>query len=1069
MSELPVAPRELVVASAGAGKTYRLSQRIIQLLDGGAAAEEIFASTFTRKAAGEILDRVLLRLADGALDPEAAGSLGLDSERCLELLGDLVRRLHAVNVGTLDSFFQRISRSFSLELGLPVRWALSDGPAETRLRSEAISRLLEQADRGVAVELVRLLQGGQARRGVHDLLLEQVASLHGLYRELDRQVEDPWGFPPEERSREGPVSEKELAEAAEAIARADVPLTGSGAPDRNWVKARDDAAEWVRTRTFDPLLEKGLGKKIVLREPTYRGKSISEPLAAALSGALELVRRELADEVQRRADALGRLLPLYDRRIRELRREAGLYQFEDVTRVLAESGAGGRGDQLHYRLDARIRHILLDEFQDTSLSQWWAIRPLVEEILSGYEGERGVVIVADPKQSIYGWRGGEPRIVEAIRRDFRIPEASLHESWRSAPVVLGFVNQVFGALPGADVLEGEDENTATAWLENFTPHVPAEPLEKLPGHVRVEVGPSGDSARASVRPRILALAARRVLELSRTCPGATVGVLTRTNRAVARLMGELRRLEVDASEEGGVPLADSPAVLSLLALLRMADHPADSVARYQAAHTPVATLVDGFEWRSEAAAARVAAGIRRRLAREGYGPVVGGWVRQLEPRASSRDRRRLRQLAELAFRWDEHATLRPDDFVRWVEEERVEDPAASRIRVMTVHQAKGLQFDMVVLPDLDQSLLGRGGEKVYPYRPAPDAPVTRVYPGMKKSVVALFPALGPAVAQAREARLRDGLSGLYVALTRARFGLHLILAPDPASGPSRATSGARLVREALGATGRIEEGQVLLEEGRSDWWNDPAAPHRVRPRRTPAGRPQPEPAAQVPGSPPGGEPPLVRTRASRRRRRLLPRRTPSELEGGGKVRLERLFHPGGASARREGTVIHEWLRELEWVGQGLPSEVELRRIARAAVPGFGEVEELAAALQRWVEVPEVWGALSRDSYPDGVVLHRERLFLRRDGDRLVQGVVDRLVVAPGREGSPGRAWILDYKTDRIEGGPEGDVATMLRSRVELYRPQLEAYRRAVAGEERLPLERVEASLIFLRPGRVVKV
>ena len=128
--------REVVLASAGSGKTYRLSSRLIGLLAIGVAPEEILASTFTRKAAGEIMDRVLLRLAEGASDPVSAQELAesmpagvppehLTQEGCSDLLSKTVGELHRLQVVTLDAFFFRVARAFALELGLPQSWKLA--------------------------------------------------------------------------------------------------------------------------------------------------------------------------------------------------------------------------------------------------------------------------------------------------------------------------------------------------------------------------------------------------------------------------------------------------------------------------------------------------------------------------------------------------------------------------------------------------------------------------------------------------------------------------------------------------------------------------------------------------------------------------------------------------------------------------------------------------------------------------------------------------------------------------------------------------------------------------------
>jgi ATP-dependent helicase/nuclease subunit A len=1072
-------PRELVVASAGAGKTYRLSSRIIELLASGAAPEEIFASTFTRKAAGEILERVLLRLAVGGSEEKGMADPELTRLECLHLLEILVRRLHAVNVGTLDSFFQRMARAFQMELGLPPGWTLSDGPAEEGLQAEAVARLLDRVDEGALVELLRLLQGGEARRGVHQLLMDEVAELHDLYRELDPGVADPWGFDFAADPSPSPGRD-EFTALAGAIRETPVPLTRKGEPKKNWVKARDKAADELAGGRLEDFVSGGLAGKVLAGDPTYYREEIPDPLLSRIEEGVELVRRALRPRLQARTQALGRLLGRYAQGVEELRRERGRYRFDDVTRALASSVTGGLGTELHYRLDARVRHILLDEFQDTSLAQWWALRPLVAEILSGYEDERGAVIVADPKQSIYGWRGGEPRILEAIQEDFTLPLESLHRSWRSSPVVLDFVNTVFGTLDRSSVIDEELAGARDRWLESFTPHEAQ--WEALPGHVRVEVGPAGDNPRSSVQPRLLAAAAERVAELHRSCPNASIGVLTRSNRVVSRLIAELRRLGIQASEEGGVPVGDSPAVLSLLALLQLVDHPGDTVARYQVAMTPVnriarEVLVDeggpdpdgeGFPWRSTHAAEAVGRRLRERFIVEGYGPVVAGWVRVLveaaDPAApvSPRDRRLLRQLSELAYQWDEAGGgLRSGEFVRWVREERVQEPSAALVRVMTVHQSKGLEFDVVVLPDLDHSLLPRGGDPVLPFRPRPDAPVSRVFPGVRRELLPLFPELTEASLQSREAGFRDGLSGLYVALTRARFALELMIRPDGKSVSSASTP-ARIVREALSKEERIEPGQLLFERGSREWWEDPRAPERFRRREAPPASSSGSPGDAPTGdAPPEGVPtpeaPLPLFRAATARRRLLPRRSPSELEGGGRLRLAHLLHQGAAEARLRGSLVHAWFEAVGWIEDGEPSTEELRAIAGRVAPELRDLEGWIGRFREWLRDPRLRPALSRESYPKGARLHRERPFLVRDGGRLVQGVVDRLVVAPHVSGSP-RAWILDYKTDRALDGIG-----------ERYRPQIEAYRRAVAREEGVPVEAVEAALVVLEARRLVSL
>jgi ATP-dependent exoDNAse (exonuclease V) beta subunit len=145
--------RTLIRASAGTGKTFRLSGHFLTQLFNGHAPESILATTFTRKAAGEILGRVLLRLADAADNDATAKELGrqlkLPSGKVTQktaqvLLERLASELHRVRVCTLDSFFQQLARCLSPELGLPPGWTIIDEATDQDLRAQAIDAVLAQ-------------------------------------------------------------------------------------------------------------------------------------------------------------------------------------------------------------------------------------------------------------------------------------------------------------------------------------------------------------------------------------------------------------------------------------------------------------------------------------------------------------------------------------------------------------------------------------------------------------------------------------------------------------------------------------------------------------------------------------------------------------------------------------------------------------------------------------------------------------------------------------------------------------------------------------------------------------
>jgi ATP-dependent helicase/nuclease subunit A len=385
---LPEAPHELVLAAAGAGKTFHLSSRIIALLAHGAPPEQVLASTFTRKAAGEILDRVLKRIALAARSEKEAGELSKhasleggeplsrDSAAWAELLGGVVRRLHRMNVGTLDAYFVGAARTFAHELELPPGWGIADETRIRRLRSEALQQVLAGAGDLEMVELLRLAQGGDVRRSVHDQILDDLDELLEIHEALDPRVPDPWGAFAADTP---PLSPAERARIAEAIRGIEVPVNRDGSPKKSWRGALLQAADAVEAGDWPGLLSSGICRKILEGEPSFDRVALPEPVLAAFREGLDLAAAALRPQLARQIRALGELTGRYATALATLQYRSGAYRFGDLTRLVGGAEPLLGREELYYRLDAVARHLLLDEFQDTSRAQWEALQPLFDE------------------------------------------------------------------------------------------------------------------------------------------------------------------------------------------------------------------------------------------------------------------------------------------------------------------------------------------------------------------------------------------------------------------------------------------------------------------------------------------------------------------------------------------------------------------------------------------------------------------------------------------------------------------------------------------------------------------
>ncbi|AMV17707.1 UvrD-helicase domain-containing protein [Planctomyces sp. SH-PL14] len=1069
--EVQSAPRHWIIrASAGSGKTFQLSNQYIARLR-ESPPDRILATTFTRKAAGEILERILLRLARAGLREkdlkELAAFVGdppLRQPDSLRLLKEMTRHLHRMRVSTLDSFFSKLATSFTLELGLPPGWRMIDDVEDRRFRMQAAEAMLRDETTDSVVLLMNRLAKGRVVRSVQGLISDAIANHYQTYLMTEAAAWSPFpllAFLPEE----------ELAAALAALQS--YPVEGAA-----HLKARNEDLERARTGDWESFLQKGIAGKIVQDDLVYMRKAIPDPLVEVYGPLMEHARAALIVPWAHQNQATRELLDRFHAAYEELKREQRGYRFEDVTRRLARHLSGRSADSLAYRLDAGIDHLLLDEFQDTSPAQWDVLRPFAQTVVSG-EGT-SFFCVGDTKQAIYGWRGGLAAIFDAIEEELAgVARRPLDESYRSAPLVIETVNKVFAGIPRHSNLD-----TFARAVELFSKAFPEHRTARghLPGYVRLECpplppAPTGEGEEAGDEPEVseddlLEFTADRVAELAAKSPEATIGVLVRTNGTVGRIVHKLQRRHVEASEEGGSPLTDSAAVQLVLSLFRLADHPGHAVARFHVAHSPLGPLYGFTDHDDDEGAERLATQLRTQLVDEGYSRTLYRIALELMPTCGPRDGRRLRQLVDQAAAFELQATLRPTDFVEYVETQKVQDPTEARIRVMNIHQSKGLEFDIVVLPELDKDLRPVTPSHVYRVPSATQPPDCVLLYRDKLHVSLLPPALQGVFREAEAREVTEALCILYVMLTRAVHALHMIVRPNP-NEKSTPKTFAGLVRAALSECTPPLPGQVIYEAGDPEW----AAAHAPKVE-----------TAQVPSpvSPPEDD--VVRfAPAEGGRRRGLHRVTPSRAkeERTERVRLSGVLRLGTSEALDRGTLYHAWFEKVTWLDETVPGDEQIREISRArgAVPALVERSpaDFRATLRAEAVGPRpIADALTKGAYsrlegtsfaadvleelrggPFELEVATERRLAVIDEGELIAGTIDRLVLFR-RGGRVVAAEILDFKTDVVEAGQAA-----IRDKVEAYRGQMALYRRAVGRIYGLGAERIAARLLFLGPGTVV--
>ncbi|MEM8710505.1 MAG: UvrD-helicase domain-containing protein, partial [Planctomycetota bacterium] len=718
-----------------------------------------------------------------------------------------------------------------------------------------------------------------------------------------------------------------------------------------------------------------------------------------------------------------------------------------------ERGPARRGrhewtTELGYRLDGRIDHLLLDEFQDTAPNQWQLLLPLAEEVLGDGTGERSFFCVGDVKQSIYGWRGGEPRLLQrmAERHPVLTPEP-LVKSYRSSAVVLDTVNHVFSSIEEAGCFGDPDRSAARAaaseWVSDFAAHETAR--MDLVGEARLwEARPHDGAFEKKLDPALM-LAVERVVELRSAHPLASIAILVRARSQIAKLRYLLGAEGVEASDEGGNPLTDALGVTWILALLHLGDHPGDGVAFLQLVRSPFAerygvepSMVGTDEGRERAA--KASADVRKALLHRGYGAFVDEHARLLDGDAAAWDRRRLEQLVELALAYDERPGLRPVDFVDIVRETRVPDPTASSVKVMTIHASKGLEFDIVVLPELGKNILLTPSDFMDGRRSEVEPPsVATARP--KKDVAKHHEQLGALYRSAQARSMIDALSALYVAITRAVHCVELIV-PAPGKSKVPPLTHGTLVAEPLarrdeGRRDANPEGDGEAEQATLVWEHPSSSPSWSKSQRD-------GDAATVVEERPlrlsAGEP-------SAWTRVVEPTRTPRQMS---------VFDAEDDAGRLLGTLVHALFEDFHWSSDEPRDEAALRLILERA----GAPEPLGQeALARYLSATKSDALAPIFEEPTGSYrLATERLFdvevteSTREPRRW-RGAMDRLLLGLDESGTRVvRAKIVDFKTDTT-----GDAAAILSR----HRAQLEDYRRAASALFGLGPEDVECWIAWL--------
>lgn len=1057
-----------ISASAGSGKTHALTNRFIYLLHYFEAPERILALTFTRSAAGEFFDKIIRKLAAAAADPDAAaelsGQLGIEADgtRYRQLLRRLLDRMHRLNLQTLDGFFHRIVSCFALELGLPGGIHLLDESAEPRIRNQVRDSILVRRDAPDASmkefwEAFKQATYGREQRGVEGIVSEYVEQLYNLY--LEAPAGDLWG----RADRIWPkgciwnIATPDWNQLADdLLANPPSGLTNSQRTDL------ENAAKLVRNypveQKTNTLLDRALadasgvlGGRVSLK--SGKGKNTTVTFEGSACRALaEAVRAIVGYHLHHALqDTAGvhRILKAYHRQYEQLVRRAGRLCFSDLTYLLSPANDGsplqqpepGVRELMDFRLDARFDHWLFDEFQDTSRPQWNVVANLVDEILQDPSGERSLFYVGDTKQCLYLWRNSDDRLFHEILHHYAgtLENRTLARSWRSAPAILDAVNRVFGDPPA--IAAHFSREIADRWNRAWARHDNSPNTSGQSGHV--------SWLRADERegPTRNELIADYLTELNPLARGLEVGILVRKNEDANEIADYLRGHTRFPVHTGSAvrPALDNSAGAALLAFIRLAAHPGDPFARGFLRLIEQAT---GGPALSQATPA-----FRTHLLTESAESAVRRASEHIAahlPEEDSRHRNRLEDLVHAARAFDNEECRDPDSLLDYLESFSSGEAAPGEaITVETIHKAKGLEYDVVLLVEEENKTSLQLRNTITALRNTAGQPEWVLEPIPKKLMQA-DPQLNRLREQGESTGGFEALCRLYVAMTRARRNLCMISTPkSPQAGSLVEFLGDRLGNGFETSDCPLFQNKtypLIWETGERSWYT--GFPENEAPDRTPATDQSPASKKSTPGKPePDTRDPATRLRLAR------PSADKANAVPAGS------FFDLDEESSAWGTSLHHAFEQLEWLHSG---ETAAQATERATAGSEAWTPEVRETLRACLDEPAIRARFTRKSGDTSCELWRERSFSLVEGSELVNGIFDRVHLHKDEKNRVTSATILDFKTDRIRPGDTGEAAGK-------HRPQLETYKRALAGITGLPPDKIRAEILFTHPRKLVSL
>ena len=1092
MKPFPV-KNEVILAAAGSGKTFKLSDRIIKLLVHGAKPQEIVALTFTRAAAAEFITKTFSKLSSAANNETEAKELSdrLDLEKpwnaaqYLNLLRDTLVSMNRLSFGTLDSFFSKLVSNNAAEVGLDGGELKNLSEVEQiSIRKKIIIQIVTEFQLSQLCSDIRHINEGKVSATPLRILDEQIKNLHDLLTltpepELWGQPETIWGDLPIMFSIP-PDSEVKSA-FTEIDDWCKNEINGHGT-FRNTLRNKCEIIylESTSNSKLTKTLEWFIEKIMVVLEPTTNG---APSIAYGRGGKIISFDKKICKSIQivarkgfglviqsklQLTQSIYKILCKYEENYNRTVRQQGSLTFSDYVTLLLKSECKANID---YRLDCTIKHWLFDEFQDTSTRQWKVLRNNLDEVANNSSDEpRTSFFVGDLKQSLYGWRGGNPEILRAVNNNSTFndksekgsKEDSIEYTTRrcSAPIV-ELVNAFLDKDRLVEFGQYFSIGAAQKWAESFRQHVSIAKDKEYGEAMWVRLKDkltlpnnteNGDDSGSDTEDtdtiieqaqwigehlRLTGLVENRLLK-----QGVTCAVLVSSNEIAAKTTETLRKMGIEAADEANAIVAmDNPFTAGLVALIANTVHPSDRFNEGLARMSPTAEKYIKSCGNIENARLRCAT----QFIQGGAEALVQDFLRfaDLEGTDNSHAflRKRAQQVITLAVNFDQKGNRDLGAFSIHLQESTLRDTADPRaVQVLTIHRSKGLEYTAVYLPGMNS--------RIYKHAIAAERETN---PLISNNTETFSPnwilsrpnkvcserdsdILNQALETERANVAYENLCKIYVGMTRATK--RLVIISKELSKTSREKllteekfgkyDFACLLEAVLGNSGEpgkeynlpgVSKAEIVWSSGSAEWI-EKISPPIVEPNIT-----------------------LKRDFSKLIRVSRVQKNQPSKTAKVSKNKKQPKSDE--AMGKEFGTLVHNLFQNLEWDTKTFITYINKKIIGS---PENSYLTQAVHIIEKCLKSTDIIKLLEDNS--QNKILWKEKQAVIMHEGKMIDAVFDRVHIVPGKE-----ATIIDYKTNFDFSDDELEIE---------YKEQMNLYRISISELSGIPIDKIKCVLINVR-------